>query len=69
MKDCKDRYACLSNALLLLKNQMPPREALIFIARYYFQLKLTDLEKIFRLDFSHISRLAQKAERKLKIRG
>jgi DNA-directed RNA polymerase specialized sigma24 family protein len=69
VKDCPDRYACLSDALKLLRNQLSPREALIFIARYYLQLKLVEMEEIFRWDFSHLSRLAHKAERKLNIRG
>ena len=71
MKDCADkkRYQCLADALRLLRNQMSARDALLFIGRYYFQLKLTDLEQIFRWDYSHISRLAAKAERKMKVRG
>ncbi len=69
--DCtiRQRYICLSDALKLLRNQMSERDALIFIARFYYKLKLKDLESIFRLDLSNISRVAQKAERKLKVRG
>ncbi len=65
----RQRYICLSDALKLLRNQMSERDALIFIARFYYKLKLKDLESIFRLDHSNISRVAQKAERKLKVRG
>ncbi len=65
----RQRYICLSDALKLLHHQMSPRDALIFIARFYYKLKLKDLESIFRLDHSNISRVAQKAERKLKVRG
>jgi len=69
--DCniRQRYICLSDALKLLRNQMSPRDALIFIARFYYRLKLKDLESIFRLDLTNISRVVQKAERKLKVRG
>ena len=69
--DCsiRQRYICLSDALKLLRNQMSERDALIFIARFYYKLKLKDLESIFRLDLTNISRVAQKAERKLKVRG
>ena len=59
----------LSDALKLLRNQMTAGEALIFIDRYYFQLKLQEIEQIFRWHYSHISRIATKAERNLKIRG
>jgi hypothetical protein len=59
----------LADALRLLRNQMSPRDALLFIGRYYFRLKLEDMERIFRWDFTHISRIVRKTERKLKIRG
>ena len=69
--DCtiRQRYSCLSDALKLLRNQMSPRDALIFIGRFYYRLKLKDMKKIFHLDHSNILRVAQKAERKLKVRG
>ena len=66
MKDCPDRYACLLQAFRLMKNQTSARHALILIARKGFQLKLKEMQQIFRWDYSHISRLAAKAERKLR---
>lgn len=65
----RQRYTCLPDALRLLANQMTPRDALIFIGRFYFQIKVEDMEKIFRLDKSNISRAARKSEEKLRLRS
>jgi len=66
MKDCPDRYGCLLQALRLMKNQTSARHALILIARKGFQLKLKEMQEIFRWDYSTLSRNVHEAERKLK---
>jgi len=69
VSQCPHRMQCMGDALRLLSNQMSARDALIFIARFYYRLKLKDIEAIFRLDLTNIWRVAQEAERKLKVRG
>jgi len=68
--DCtiRQRYSCLADALKLLSNQMSPRDALIFIGRFYYRLKLKDMEDIFRLDSSNIWRVVKRTERSLQKR-
>jgi hypothetical protein len=62
---CPDRYNCLGRALLELKGKIDPERALIFIARFYFGLKVEELGKIFAKSFTTCSRIAKDVENKL----
>lgn len=70
--DCpiEQRFECLKDALKLFRNKFDSDKTfLIWIARYFLQLKFNAMEEIFRLDSSNICRISKKAERKLKIKG
>lgn len=70
--DCtiEQRFACLIDALKLFRNKFTnDRAFLIWIGRYFLKLKLNTMEDIFRLDLTNISRVARKADKKIKVRG
>jgi hypothetical protein len=70
--DCPiaQRFECLKDALKLFRNKFDSdRSYLIWIARYFLQLKFNAMEEIFRLDSSNLCRVSRRAERNLRIDG
>lgn len=60
------RIECGKDALKLLRNRFKSdREYLIWVARFLLQLKLEEMEKIFRLHTSNLCRVSNQADREL----
>lgn len=60
------RIECGKDALKLLRNRFKSdREFLIWVARFLLQLKLEEMEEIFRLHSSNLCRVSNKADRRL----
>ena len=69
--DCpiEQRFECLKDALKLFRNKFDSdRNFLIWIARFLLQLKLEEMEKIFRLHTSNLCRVSNQADRELSKR-
>lgn len=69
--DCTllQRIECGKDALKLLRNRFKSdREYLIWLARYLLQLKLEEMEEIFRLHTSNLCRISKRAESSLQKR-
>lgn len=66
--DCtiRQRIECASDALKLLRNRFKSdREYLIWVARFFLQLKFEKMDKIFRLHSSNLCRISKKADSRL----